>query len=412
MKRLLAGAVVCLAMAWAMPVAAQLPLLQQPGQPAEILDPQGLQPVRKAPLTILPSLTITGEYNDNIFLDNKNRASDFILGFTPGIAVTYERPTYRLSAGYNFTAELFADHTEESHAFDRQNFWADTKWRIDPHVTLSANDAFIYSTDTNLVSSAGVSSGRHRSYSNNLAAGVGWELDPLWTVRFSGSYTLERFGGSGLEDSDVYHVGAGVERRVTRQLTAIGTYDFGYFDIESESKFTTHTPKVGGRWQATDTITLTLTAGPSFELREDGQTHVTPAITAGYAQRLSFGAVGLAYDRSIGTAAGLGGPTDNDQVTGYLIVNTLLRGLSIQLLPRYTVVESPHSDRIDIRAFTAALYAAYRLTDWMSLVGGYQFFHQRSDSTAVTNIGLPIANDADQNRVFFGVQFGYPIRID
>jgi hypothetical protein len=411
-KRLLAYAAVCLAMASATPAAAQLPLLQQPGQPAEILDPQGLQPLRKAPLTILPSLTITGEYNDNIFLDNHHRVSDFILGFTPGLAVTYERPTYRLSAGYNFTAELFATETEESHAFDRQNFWADTKWRVDPHVTLSAGDAFVFSTDTNLVSSAGVATGRHRSYSNNLTGGVGWELDPFWTLRLNASWTLERFGGGGLEDSDVYRVGVGAERRLTRQLTAIAEYQFGYFDVESEPKFTTHTPRLGARWQPTETITLSLTAGPSFELREDGETHVTPAITAGYAQRVPFGAVGLAYDRSIGTAAGLGGPTDNDQITGYVVVNTLLRGFTIQFLPRYTIVESPHSDRIDIRAFTAALYATYRLTDWLSLVGGYQFFHQRSDSTAVTNLGTPIANDADQNRVFFGVQLGYPIRID
>jgi hypothetical protein len=48
----------------------------------------------------------------------------------------------------------------------------------------------------------------------------------------------------------------------------------------------------------------------------------------------------------------------------------------------------------------------------MSLLGGYQFFHQRSDSTTQTAIGTAIANDADQNRVFFGVQFGYPIRFD
>ena len=39
-------------------------------------------------------------------------------------------------------------------------------------------------------------------------------------------------------------------------------------------------------------------------------------------------------------------------------------------------------------------------------------FHQRSDSTELTRSGLPIATDADQNRVFFGVQFGYPIRFD
>ena len=48
----------------------------------------------------------------------------------------------------------------------------------------------------------------------------------------------------------------------------------------------------------------------------------------------------------------------------------------------------------------------------VSLIGGYQFFHQRSDSTAVSTLGNPIATDADQNRVFFGIQFGYPIRFD
>ena len=37
---------------------------------------------------------------------------------------------------------------------------------------------------------------------------------------------------------------------------------------------------------------------------------------------------------------------------------------------------------------------------------------ERSDSTLVTTSGTALANDADQNRVFFGVQFGYPIRFD
>ena len=76
------------------------------------------------------------------------------------------------------------------------------------------------------------------------------------------------------------------------------------------------------------------------------------------------------------------------------------------------IAKSPHGDSIDIRSFTGALYAVYRLTEVVSLVGGYQFFHQRSDSTAVTPAGFPVATDADQNRVFFGIQFGYPIRFD
>ena len=59
-----------------------------------------------------------------------------------------------------------------------------------------------------------------------------------------------------------------------------------------------------------------------------------------------------------------------------------------------------------------ALQATYRVTPWISLIGGYQFFRQRSDGTEVARIGTFIATDADQNRVFFGVQFGYPIRFD
>jgi hypothetical protein len=75
-------------------------------------------------------------------------------------------------------------------------------------------------------------------------------------------------------------------------------------------------------------------------------------------------------------------------------------------------VKSPDSDRVDLQSFTAALQVTYRVTAWMSLLGGYQFFRQRSDSTVRTTAGTVIANDADQNRVFVGIQFGYPIRFD
>jgi opacity protein-like surface antigen len=411
-KRLLASAGVCLTILMAAPAAAQFPLLQQPGQPGAFLDPQELEPTRRAPLTIVPSFTLSEEYNDNVFLDNSNRQSDFITGFTPGIAITYERPTYRLAAGYNFTAELFARETNESHAFDRQNFFLDTAWKVDPFLTLSLTDTFIFSTDTNLIAREQVSTGRDRSLSNTLGAGASYQLTEFWSLRGGASYTLERFSRSGLQDSDVYHANVGVDRRLSSRLTVGAGYDFGYFDIDNEEKTTTHTPRIGASWRATDTITLALSGGPTVERRESGQTRVTPAITASYAQRVFFGSVGLAYDRAVGTASGLGGPTDNDLISGYVTGTTLLRGLTVQFLPRYSNVQSPNSDRIDIRAFTAALAVTYRLTDWVAVIGGYQFFHQRSDSTAVSSIGLPLANDADQNRLFVGLTFGYPIRID
>ena len=414
MNRLLTGGLVCVlsVVALTTPALAQFPLFQQPGLSGTLLDPQELQQPRRAPFTIIPSITLTGEYNDNIFIDNKNKVSDFIIGFTPGIAVAVERPTYRLAAAYNFTAELFTTETQESNAFDRQNFFLDALWRVDPFVTLTLTDTFIFSTDTNLISREAVSTGRDRSFSNVLGSGVAWQFAPLWLVRSDASWTTERFNDQDLQDSDVYRIAVTTERRFTRQITGDIGYEFGYFDIEREEKTTTHTPRVGVTWQPTATISLSLRGGPSFEIKDNGDTRVTPAVAAAYRQRFSFGAVGLSYDKSIGTAGGLGGTTDNQLISGYVDVTTLLRGLVVQFIPRYSIVESPNSNRVDVKSFTAALQATYRLTAWMSLIGGYQFFHQRSDSTLVTTSGTALANDADQNRVFFGVQFGYPIRFD
>lgn len=414
MSRLTSGALAwgLSVMALTTPAFAQFPLFQQPGLPGTRLDPQELQEPRRAPFTLTPSITITGEYNDNIFIDNDNKVSDFIVGFTPGLALELERPTYRLAAGYHFTSEIFTQESDESHAFDRQNFYLDSFWRVDPFLTLTLTDTFVFSTDTNLIASESVATGRDRALGNILAAGVAWQFAPLWLVRGDASWATERFDDRDLVDSDVYRIAPTVEHRFTRQLTGDLGYEFGYFDIDREATTTTHTPLVGVSWQPTATIALTLRGGPSVEIKDGGDSRVTPAVSASYRQRLPFGAVGLAYDREIGTAGGLGGTTDNQLISGFLDVTTLARGLVIQLLPRYSIVESPDSDRVDVQSFTASLQVTYRLTSWMSLLGGYQFFHQRSDSEVRTSVGTAIANDADQNRVFFGVQFGYPIRFD
>ena len=123
-------------------------------------DPQRLQMPRAAPLTILPSITISEEYNDNVNLSNANRTSDWITGFTPALNVIYESATYRLSAGYNFTAEMYARDPDRNAAFNRQNFDLDTQWQPTEQLTLTLLDGFTFSTDTNVIAPEGVSTGR------------------------------------------------------------------------------------------------------------------------------------------------------------------------------------------------------------------------------------------------------------
>jgi hypothetical protein len=391
--------------------AQPVPIAPQFGA-SPMQDPQKLQLPLRAPITLLPSITISEEYNDNILLDNRNRQWDLITGITPAINFIWESRTHRLLAGYNFTSELYLRDPTRDNAFNTQNFTLDGMWRATEQLTLTLTDGFTATTDTNLVSPEGVSTGRNRSRGNVLAGGAAYQLDLLTTVRGGGSWAVQRFDRSELESSDVYRVNVWLDRTLTRQLRGSVGYEFGYFDIKHEEKVTTHTPRLGVSWQVTPTITLAVNGGPSFEQHEHTASRITPAVTATYEQKMWFGAIGAGFDRQVATAGGLGGVTDNTSVAGRLDVFTLMRGLTLSFLPRYSWVKSAENNRIDISSVTLPLQATYRLTAWMAAVARYQFYRQRTGTEVRDTAGNLLAADADQNRLFVGLQFGYPITFD
>jgi len=374
-------------------------------------DPQELQEPRRAPLTVTPSLTVAEEYNDNILLNNDDRRWDVITQFSPGIALEVGSPTYRLTGSYFFTAEVFARHPELNHAFDRHHLTLDGVWRPTPRLTLTLGELFSFSTDTNLITTEGVATGRDRAFSNALTLGAAWLLDPRTTLRGGVGWALLRFDRRELIDSDTYRADAAVDHAFTPRVTGTGAYEVARFVIQREPDVTTHTPRLGVRYRFTETLTGVLLAGPTVELIEGDGTRVTPAITAGLHQRFRWGTLSADYTRAVGTAGGLGGPTVNQSVGLFAQLTTLARGLVVEAGPRYSRVES-HDDRIDVDAVTVPLQLTYRMTSWAALVVSYVLFHQRSDTRLLTPAGTPLANDVDQNRFRVGLQLGLPVRLD
>ena len=417
--RLVRVAAVGVVALWPVAAAAQRIPLPPFVLPSRTDDPQQLQMPRRAPLTIVPSVTVAEEYNDNVNLSNANRESDFITIIQPGVAVTLESATYRLAAGYSFSADMYAREPSRNAAFDRQNFDLDTQWRATEQLTLTLIDTFLLTTNTNLISPEGVAAaGGDRAWSNALRGGVGYRLTPFTTLRGGASYTVQRYDSAAVEDADIYTGDVAVDRVFSPNLTGTLAYEAAYFDIEFEPTTWTHTPRLGASYRLTNTITVSLSGGPSFEIPDSNSrdSRVTPAVTASYEQRMFFGLVRADFDRRIGVAAGIGGPTDNTSVGGRVDVVTLMRGLTLSLGARYAWVKSPDNrdTRIDIQTFTMPLTATYRITAWIAAVAGYQFYRQRTGGEPVVNqrSGLVIAEDADQNRVFVGLQFGYPFTFD
>ena len=396
-------ALLCLS---ASPAAAQLSL--PPGTPG--LPPSGDQP-RRGPVTITPTLSISGEYNDNVFQDNNNRVDDFIIAFTPGISVAVESPTYRLLGSYSFTSEIYADQTQLNDAFARHDLRIDGEYRATPRLTLSLSEAFTVSNYPNSVTVEAVSTGRTRSTSNVLSPGVAYQVTPRTALRSRFTWTLLRYDTAASLNSDTYAAEWFADYAFTPRLTGSAGYQFAYFDVSDFAGSSSHTPRVGLTYRFTPTLTASLSAGPSIVATDDDST-VTPAITAAIQAQFSWGAISAQYDRAVGTAGGLGGTTDNQAVAAIIQVDRLVRGLVVQFSPRYTHSESTFGNAIDVDTFSLTLQARYEIRRWIALFGGYTYYLQRSSSTVTTSAGTVTATDVDQNRVFFGVQLGYPFRFD
>jgi hypothetical protein len=362
-------------------------------------------PVPRGWITLTPTFTLSGEYNDNIFERNDDRKSDFIFGFTPGVTLSMQRPEYRLLAGYNNTSQIYTKETDLSGYANKHQFFADGFYLLSPRTRLTLAERFIYDEDTSSVSSDNVSSGRQNSLRNVAALGVQHELTELTTLRATFTQAHQSFFGNdddGSRDSDTFRLLVGADHQFTARLRGIAEFDSAYFTVQGESDAYTQRPRVGFDYRLTQTLSAGLVAGPSFFIR-DSDLKVKPTVTAQLTQLFSFGAFRAGYDRSV--TAGTFGLTNRHALFATLSVNRLVRNLLLEVTPRYTISDFERADggtdngkthvvNLDVRA-------TYQLTQALALIGSYRFFHQQQNGNS--------ANDIDQNRVFFGVQYAFPI---
>ena len=364
-------------------------------------------PTQRSPIVFTPSLAVSEEYNDNIFLDNRVRQSDFITGFSPALSLIVNQPWWELKAGYSFTAEIYAKESRFNDALSRQYFVGSALFRPTQGLILTVSDTFANDRSTNVT--AQVSTGRQESWSNTIAPGLTYQLTPRTSLNLGVSYTALRFlGRGGGLDSDNYGFLSSVGYAFTPRLSGFVGYNFNYIDLEVGDNSQTHNPILGFSYQITPTLTVTLSGGPAITLI-GGDTFVTPAGTAAITQLVRWGSIGLQYTRGVTPAGGFGGSSDTQSVSGTVMVSTLLQGLFLSLTPAYSSSESVDDrdpNRVDVQAFTLSLVGYYQVARYVSLFGGYTFLHQRTGGRSTQQV------DVDQNRVRVGLQFGYPFNLD
>jgi len=355
-------------------------------------------------MTVTPSLSLAGEYNDNLDFESSGKTSDFIGHIVPAITVGMRRPNYQLSAGYNLDAELYAEHSDRNSLAKSQQLFVDYNYNWTPGVTFALSERFIFSRESNVVSNSGISVGFRDSWRNTLTPSLAFQLTQRTSLSLTGSYTVLRYedkGDADVFDSDTYRLSSGLSYQFTPRLAGTLDVGAGLLAQEGDKPVYNFPIRLGLAYQITRTLFGRINVGPEITVFTD-ETTITPGGSVNLDQVFKYGSIGIGYDRSI-TAEAIG-ITDRQSVFGLLRLATLRRDLQFEVVPNYTHTSNPQGGQArDVDTFSVDLRMTYQIARNIALTGSYSYYRQQASGQG---------GDIDQNRVIFGIQYAYPINID
>ena len=264
--------------------------------------------------SLTPRIYVEGQYDDNLFLTERNEQDDFITTISPGVNLQYETPTALIDLDYEFRRNLYSDFSELDYSAHRAR--ADAYKDFVSWFSAGIREVFIRDEDPiELIGltefeSPSIRIGRRDRYTRNI-------VEPWATVRFGENRSIrigyrnhilrndrkdiadqdENAGNAlltfrfnihnGIEifyehlnieydetfppTFDKDHDGDEIRGRYTYyfnpKISAFVEYRYWHRDFESESFFffdyEVHNPTLGFTWDLYQNVTLSASGGYS-----------------------------------------------------------------------------------------------------------------------------------------------------
>jgi hypothetical protein len=352
-------------------------------------------------IILSPSLAISEEYDDNVFLSPTDRQSDFVTSIRPGLRLAIKEYPLDVTMDVSARGVYYADHPELNSTTDNQNGNLTIEYRPTPRFTASVTDTFSRSFNPGEVDpEIGIITGRFRSTSNTVTPALSYQINPLTRIRLDYAFSIFRSDSPLVVESDTHEAGVFVEREFTPRTSGTFRYTFSHFEPKGNPPRDAHLPRIGLAHALSPTIRVSADAGPLLIERSDGSTEITVGGSLRYAQQFPRGSLSVAYDRGA-RVAGVIGEVVTTQ--GLIASATFLatRALTVGLESAVRLTESEDATE-DFRVYEAGIRLDYRVLEWLSVNAGYRYTRQ-DDRTG------PL--DLDRNLVFLGLTASTDVRI-
>jgi hypothetical protein len=322
---------------------------------------------------LIPSLSLSVEYDDNVFAVSSGRKADLVTRISPGLEAAYRSASTTLRARYGNDAELYADNSELDNASARQR-WALDVQHVPTARSVVALEAVYTETDTptELRPEVQVETGRQSATLFRIAPSASYQLGPRTSA--DALYSYEHTTSSDAVTNDTHQARFALSRRLTAVDTGSIAYGLRVFASDDAGSVTAHVVTLRLAHEFGPNTVVTLEAGPRFS-----EGAVDPEVSASLARRFRWATVSLAYARSQTTLIGEAGPVTTESLLATVGFEPF-RNLQVSLgsfLGRTS--GSGDGEAGDTAVVGLNATASYPLTTWMSLRAAYRFSFQDQD---------------------------------
>jgi len=323
-------------------------------------------------LTFRPSLSVSEEYNDNIYETWDNRESDFITHLTPGLTATYKAPLWdwdlTYSLNYAYYARLKEDET--THGLSTRGLVR----LIDEFLFLEVSDTYRKTSldVTRDVTQEGVLGG-DQTDQNIFTASPYMVFHPtdLTTLRTGYRYTNVWYKETSAVDKTENGAFADLTYQMTDKFSLTGGYVFTNQDTDLQD-YNKHDVYGGFRYEYAENSFIHGRAGNSWIGYKGGNDLSNPFWNAGISHALDT--VTLSFDTGVVyTEDPRSVMTEETSYTGRVMKKFARGDLGVSL--NYAEYRNTDLDTLETTRYGTGLNGKYDLAE--SLIGHLNFSAER-----------------------------------
>ena len=353
------------------------------------------------------SLSLSEEYNDNIFLAHTDRVDDFVTYITPGIGLSIKSVNSELRLAYSPTFSYYKSNEDLNETSHR--FMANGNFTLSNRLSLTLMDSFVKSSeisDIRAISDVGPITKRSELTYNIVSGNISYKLRENLTYRLGVSYFYTDYKVPGSTEVKAYSGNMGLDYRLSEKTTLSANAAYTKFDYRPESDATGQDYTLGVSYKLTPTFTIGLTGGATITKIEDtGESDTGFIGGATLTKKFEKGQAVLSYWQSVIAGTQTGVPT-KDQTVSLSLTRTLTNKWTGSLSASYSNYKSIETNDVDTdeTLFTAGL--TYNFTPWANLRPNLTLSYSYVDSDdKITNTG-----DYYNNIVFLTLSLSYSRR--